>query len=307
MKISVVSPVYRAEEMVDLLVSRIGEEVSKITDDYEIILVEDGGPDQSWQKIVDNCQRDKRVKGVKLSRNFGQHYAVTAGISKASGDYVVLMDCDLQDDPAHIAKLLQEAQKGYEVVFTRRAGRRHSAAKRLCSWLYNRLFGIFSDSRYRIDNGTLVMFSRKVAQCFLRLRDKDRLYIPLLKWVGFSNTTVEVEHHARHSGESSYGFLKLLKMGMYGWVAHSDKLLRLSAYTGFILAGLSILVGLNILARYFFFDFQPGWPSLIVAILFSTGLILMSVGVTGVYIGRIFEQTKDRPLYIIDHEINLDR
>jgi dolichol-phosphate mannosyltransferase len=157
---------------------------------------------------------------------------VTAGISKASGDYVVLMDCDLQDDPAHIAKLLQETQKGYEVVFTRRAGRRHSAAKRLCSWLYNRLFGIFSDSRYGIDNGTLVMFSRKVAQCFLRLRDKDRLYIPLLKWVGFSNTTVEVEHHARHSGESSYGFLKLLNMGMYGSVAQSDKLLRLSAYTG---------------------------------------------------------------------------
>jgi dolichol-phosphate mannosyltransferase len=307
MKISVVSPVYRAEEIVDLLVSRIGEEVSKLTDDYEIILVEDGGPDQSWRKIVENCERDKRVKGVKLSRNFGQHYAVTAGISKASGDYVVLMDCDLQDDPAHIAKLLHEAQKGHEVVFTRRIGRRHSAAKKLCSWLYNRLFGVFSDSRYGIDNGTLVLFSRKVAQCFLRLRDKDRLYIPLLKWVGFSNTTVEVEHHVRHSGESSYGFLDLLKMGMYGWVAHSDKLLRLSAYTGFILAGLSILAGLNILARYFFFDFQPGWPSLIVAILFSTGLILMSVGVTGVYIGRIFEQTKDRPLYIIDHEINLNR
>lgn len=305
MKISVVSPVYRAELLIDVLVSRISEEVSKLTNDYEIILVEDGGPDNSWSKIEENCSKNTHVKGVKLSRNFGQHYAITAGISKATGDYIVLMDCDLQDDPVYIADLLAEANKGYEIVFTRRKERKHGFIKRMNSYIYNQLFEIFSEKKYNINAGSLVLFTNRVARQFLRLKDKDRLYIQMLKWVGFSNTTLEVEHKPRFAGESSYNFLALLRMGLQGWTSHSDKLLRISTYIGFILAAVSILAGLAIVIRYFFFSFQPGWPSLIIAILFSTGLILMSIGVAGIYIGKIFEQAKDRPLFIIEKELNL--
>lgn len=305
MKISVVSPVYRAEMLVDKLVERISEEVSKITPDYEIILVEDGGPDNSWEKIEENCKKNSHVKGVKLSRNFGQHYAITAGISKASGDYIVLMDCDLQDDPAYINLLIQEIQKGYEIVFTSRKERKHGLIKRMNSAIYNWLFEIFSEKKYNINAGSLVLFTQKVAVHFLSLKDKDRLYIQLLKWVGFPTTTIEVEHKARYAGESSYNFITLLKLGLQGWTSHSDKLLRISTYIGFILAGISFLAGITIVIRYFFFSFQPGWPSIIIAILFSTGLILMSIGVAGIYIGKIFDQTKNRPLYIIEKEVNL--
>jgi polyisoprenyl-phosphate glycosyltransferase len=128
----------------------------------------------------------------------------------------------------------------------------------------------------------------------------------MLKWLGFSNTTIEVEHKPRFAGSSSYNFFKLLKIGLQGWTSHSVKLLKFSTYFGFILAFLSFLAALSVLIRYIFFDFLPGWPSIIISILFSTGLILLSIGIAGIYIGKTFEQTKERPLFIIEEEININ-
>jgi len=303
--ISVVSPVYKAGKIVDELVKRISEEVSKITDKYEIILVEDCGGDNSWEKIQENCSKDKRVKGIKLSRNFGQHYAITAGMKESTGDIVVIMDCDLQDDPAHISTLLGEFNKGYEVVFTKRVGRKHSFFKMISAKIYNSLFRLFSDKNYDLNVGSLTMISARVKNEFIKLKDQDRLYIQLLKWIGFKSTYVPVEHRERFEGNSTYTMSRLFITAIQGWTSYSDKLLRISIYSGLIISFVSLLIGIYIVIIYFLKSFQPGWPSLIVAILFSTGLILMSIGVTGIYIGKIFEQTKERPLFIVDKKINL--
>ena len=303
--ISVVSPVYKAERIVDELVRRLSESLSKITDNYEIVLVEDGGGDKSWVKIEENCIKDKKIKGIKLSRNFGQHYAITAGLNEASGDIIVIMDCDLQDDPEHIEKLFNEFKNGYDVVFTKRIGRKHSFFKMVTAKIYNSLFKIFSDKNYDLDVGSMTMISRRVRDEFLKLKDQDRLYIQLIKWVGFRSTYVPVEHRERYEGTSTYSMSKLFVTAIQGWTSYSDKLLRLSIYSGLIISFLSLLAGMSIVLSYFLLKYQPGWPSLIVAILFSTGLILMSIGITGIYIRKIFEQPKERPLYIIDEKLNL--
>jgi dolichol-phosphate mannosyltransferase len=306
MKISVVSPVYMAEKIISELVKRISVELEAITDDFEIILVDDCGPDNSWEEIKKQCKVKPFVKGIKLSRNFGQHYAVSAGIAKAKGDVVVLMDCDLQDNPKDIHQLIAKHKEGYDVVFTKRKKRKHSFIKKVYAFIYNRLFTFFSKGDYDIDSGSLVLFSNRVAKEFNKLEDKDRLYLQMLKWIGFRSTSIIVEHNTRFKGKSSYSFVKLVKIGLQGWTSHSDKLLKLSVYFGFLLSLVSIIASLFIVIKYFFYDLLPGWPSIIVTILFSTGIILMSIGVLGIYVGKIFEQSKNRPLYIIDKSINLN-
>ncbi|MDD7885176.1 glycosyltransferase family 2 protein [Flavivirga sp. 57AJ16] len=306
MQISVISPVYMAEKIVPELVKRISEELRLISTDFEIILVDDCGPDNSWKEIKKQCKKYKFVKGIKLSRNFGQHYAVSAGIAKATGDNIVLMDCDLQDNPRDIHKLLEKRNEGYEVVFTERIKRKHSALKTIIAFIYNKLFTLFSGGDYHINAGSLVLFSKRVGLEFNKLEDKDRLYLQMLKWIGFKSTVVAVNHDKRLEGKSSYNFIKLLKIGIQGWTSHSDKLLKFSVYLGTILSFVSFIAGILIIIKYFFYNLQPGWPSIIVTILFSTGLILLSVGVMGLYIGKIFEQSKNRPLYIIDEEINVN-
>ena len=304
MRLSIISPVYQAGNIVDELVRRIISSVSIITDDFEIILVDDGSQDNSWGKIAENCAADSRVSGIKLSRNFGQHYAITAGIARAAGDNIVLMDCDLQDDPSLISVLLVEREKGFDIVFTKRVDRKHGFVKGFNAFFYNKIFDLFSDKKYDIDAGSLIMFSSQVAKVFMQLKDKDRLYLQMLKWVGFNTTTINVVHHPRFEGKSGYSFTKLLKIGLQGLTSHSSKLLRYSAYLGLILALLSFVAVLIILVGYFRNGALPGWPSIIISILGSTGLILLSIGIAGIYIGKIFEQVKDRPLFIIEKEIN---
>jgi glycosyltransferase involved in cell wall biosynthesis len=304
--ISVVSPVYQASGNISELVRRINVEIGKITERFEIILIDDRSMDNSWDEILENCRTHLHVKGIRLSRNFGQHYAVTAGLEFAQGECVLIMDCDLQDDPGAFVKLYDAFKQGYEIVFTKRLNRKQSFFKLISSKVYNLLFRIFSNRNYDIDTGSMVLFSNRVKQIFLNLKDKDRLYIQLLKWIGFKQTFVPVEHKPRFSGNSSYNFLRLINLAMQGWTSHSDKLLRLSVYGGFYLSIVTLLISIYIIILYFIKGFQPGWPSLFVAILFSTGLILMSIGVAGIYIGKIFEQSKNRPLYIVDEKINVN-
>ncbi len=303
--ISVVSPVYKAENIVDELVRKVSEAVSDLADHYEIVLVEDCGGDKSWEKIQENCNANRNVKGIKLSRNFGQHYAITAGLNEATGDVIVIMDCDLQDDPSHISKLYEEFKNGYEIVFTKRMNRKHSLFKSITARIYNSLFRIFSDKNYDISYGSMTMISARVRDEFIKLKDQDRLYIQLLKWIGFKTAVVPVEHRERYEGKSSYTLSKLFFTALQGWTSYSDKLLRISIYSGLFISTISLIIGIYIVVSYFLKSFQPGWPSLFVAILFSTGLILMSIGIAGIYIGKIFEQTKARPLYIIEEKINI--
>ena len=194
--------------VVDQRVAKVCQTLTEM--DFEIVLVDDCGPDNSWEVIKDQASIHSFVKGIRLSRNFGQHYAISAGIKKAKGDNIVLMDCDLQDNPKDIIKLLNEREKGFEIVFTKRLKRKHGIFKSFNSFLYNKLFTIFSEKKYNVNAGSLVLFSKKVAREFNKLEEKDRLYIQLLKWVGFKTTTIEVEHNERYEGKSNYNFYAVL-------------------------------------------------------------------------------------------------
>ena len=305
-RLSIISPVYRAENIVDELVSRIGLALDETRVDYEIILVEDGSPDNSWNKIEENCANNKKVKGVKLSRNFGQHYAITAGVEHASGEYIFIMDCDMQDNPNSLVLILEELENGADIVLTKRKKRSHSLFKKLTGYLYNRLIRIISDKRFDIDGGSMVGFNRKVANAFLKINDKDRLYVQMLKWLGFKQIYLTVEHNERFEGKSSYTLYKMLSLALQGITSHSNKLLKISVYVGFVISILSFFIGLLILIMYFTNGFAPGWPSLFIAIAFATGVILMSNGIMGLYIGKTFDQVKNRPLYVVDKILNHD-
>lgn len=305
--ISVVSPVYRAEKIVPELVRRISEEVSKITPNFEILLVEDGSPDNSWAAIETACKTDNKVKGIKLSRNFGQHHAITAGIELARGEYVVVMDCDLQDDPIYIAKLYEQAQAGFDIIYTRKAERKHSFWKNITAGIFNRIFNYLIDNKNNQASGNVgsfSMLSRKAVNAFCAVTEYQRHYLMVLRWLGFDSTYVEIEHKARFEGKSSYTLSKLLAHALNGITSQSDKLLRINVTIGIFLSLLSFLSILVIIILYFTNGFMSGWASLITVILFSTGVLLTSIGISGIYIGKTFEQTKNRPKYLIDRFLN---
>ena len=307
--LSVVSPVFLAEGIVDELVKRITEEVSKITQDYEVILVDDGSSDKSWKKIEDNCKADKRIKGIKLSRNFGQHYAITAGLKESGGDYVVVMDCDLQDNPKYIHKLLEKAKDGNDIVLTIHKNREHGIIKNVFSKIFHRVFNWLAGNknlRGGAQYGALSLITRKVVKAFSEFNDYHRHYLSTIRWLGFSTTEIIVAHEERYMGVSSYSFKKLIILALDGIVSQTDKLLRYSIYIGFSFAMIGLFAIIYIVLLYFYKGFQSGWASIIVLIIFSTGLILMNLGIVGIYIEKIFEQTKDRPLYLIDETINLN-
>jgi glycosyltransferase involved in cell wall biosynthesis len=305
--ISIVSPVYRAEKIIDVLVAAISKEVSKITPDYEIILVEDGSPDNSWEKISEQCSKDKKVKGVKLSRNFGQHFAITAGIDITQGSYIVIMDCDMQDDPSYLPELYAKAKEGYDIVYTLKKSRKHNFWKNLTARIFNRVFNYLVDNKsWKSDNqvGSYSLMTRKVAEAFKQYNDYQRHYLMVLRWLGFKSAFIEIEHKERFEGKSSYNLSKLMLHALNGITSQSDKLLRINVTLGLLLSFLSFLGILVIAFLYFMHGFLSGWASTIVLLLFSTGVILTSIGIAGIYIGKTFEQTKNRPKYVIDLFLN---
>ena len=210
--LSIVSPVYRSETLVDTLVERIREAVGEITDNYEIILVEDRGPDDSWLKIKENCSRYDNVIGIRLSRNFGQQPAIQAGLDASRGEWVVVMDCDLQDDPREIAKLYQEAQKGYDIVQARRENRQDGMFKKACSRIFNQVLGFLTDTEQDPTVANFMLFHRKVVDSFDQVNDYYRYYPMLVQWIGFKRAKVNIEHAKRSDGESSYSLKKRLKL-----------------------------------------------------------------------------------------------
>lgn len=305
--ISVVSPVYGAELTIDELIRQLVAVLEPITPDYEIVLVDDCGPDRSWERIVANCALNKKVRGIRLSRNFGQHFAITAGIDQAKGDYVVVMDCDLQDDPKYIATMYAKALEGNDIIYTLKKSRKHSFLKNVTARMFNSVFNYLIENKSnRADNnvGAYSMISRKVAEAFRQYNDYHRHYLMVLRWLGFRSCYIDIEHKERYAGKSSYNFSKLMKHALDGITSQSDKLLRIFVTLGLTISTLSFLSILVIVAMYFVHGFLSGWASTIIILLFSTGVILTGIGVLGIYLGKTFEQTKNRPKYIIDQTLN---
>lgn len=309
MHISIVSPVYEAQNIVEELVLRVTNETKKITADFEIILVEDGSKDASWASIESIAEKNKHVKGIKLSRNFGQHFAITAGLKQATGDYVIVMDCDLQDDPVYIPMLYQKITEGYEIVYTQKKKREHSVLKNISARLFFSLFNYLIDnksSRTTGNVGAYSILSRKTVNAFLSFNDYRRHYLMVLRWLGFRYAVIDIIHQKRFEGKSSYNLKKLWAHALDGITSQSDKLLRLTVTIGFILSFIAFCFALSIIIRYFFKPFQPGWASLAVLISFVGGLVITSVGICGIYIGKTFEQTKNRPMFIVDKTVNIE-
>ena len=299
--ISVVTPVYKAEKILPELYRRLVETLSKITENFEIVMVEDCGNDASWPVIVGLAARDSRVKGVKLSRNFGQHPAITAGLDYADGDWVVVMDCDLQDPPEEIPKLYRRAQDGFDIVIGRRASRQDSAAKKVGSRTFYKAFTYLSGTRNDGDAANFRILSRKVVNAFRSMRERHRFFIALVDWMGFPTDYVYVEHAPRYEGKTTYNARRLIRLGIDTIVSHSDRPLELAVYMGFAMALISFVVGGAYLIRTMIYGSTvSGWPSLIISVYFLAGINTLFLGVLGVYQARTFAEVKRRPLYLVD-------
>ena len=298
--ISVVIPVYKAEKILDELYRRLRDALETVSPLFEIVLVEDCGGDRSWEVIERLQQADPRVVGLQFSRNFGQHYGITAGMDHSRGDWVVVMDCDLQDAPEEIPRLYAKAQEGYDVVLALRGKRQDPLLKRAVSWLYYRTFSYLADLDIDGDSGNFRIMSRQVVKNFVRMREQLRFFGGHVQWMGFPTTGIQVQHAARAEGTSTYTFAKLWRLAMDTILAYSDKPLRIAAQLGLSMAALAMLFGVYLLLRSWHQGSPvPGWSSLIVSLYFIGGLIIGILGILGIYLGKAFDETKKRPLYIV--------
>ena len=304
--ISIVSPVYKAESIISELVLRIKNSVTEITDDYEIILVCDGSPDNSWHAIKEECANDGRTKGINLSRNFGQHHAITAGLLYATGEWVVVMDCDLQDRPEEIPNLYKKAQEGFDIVYARRAIRKDNYLKKCTSALFYRIFRRMSgiDSDKAVAN--FGIYSKQVIDEFNKMPEQSRFFPSQIKFLGFKETAINVEHDERSVGKSSYNLAKRFRLGFDVIASNSNKPLRFAVGLGFCMSAVSFLLALyNLIAKWAGVIQVPGYTTTVFSIWFVGGLLLLVMGIMGLYIGKIYDQVKGRQLFIIKDKVNL--
>ena len=303
--ISVVSPVYKGEKMVDELVRRSKAALETIGPEYEIILVNDASPDASWEEIVKACKADKRVKGINLSRNFGQHGALSAGLASASGEWVVVMDCDLQDRPEEIPALYAKAQEGWDMVRARRVNKQFGFWKKLSSSLYHKLFDWLSGKKTDPAIGNFGIYSAAVIAEFNKMPEYSRTFESLLGYLGFKSVCLDVEHAPRAEGKSSYSFSKLLSVSLNASISNTNKPLRMAVGLGLGMSIVSFCLALyNVIAKLTGIITIQGYTTTVFSIWFVGGLILFIVGILGLYIGKIFDQTKGRQVYIVRDKIN---
>ncbi|HEY6142812.1 MAG TPA: glycosyltransferase family 2 protein [Flavobacterium sp.] len=299
--ISIVSPVYKAEKIIPLLVERIEKSVNKITTDYEIILVEDGSPDNCWGVILDIAKTNSKVKGVKLSRNFGQHPAIMAGLSQVKGEWIVVMDCDLQDQPEEIEKLYSKALEGFDVVFAKRNNRQDGFFKKKFSKLFSMIFNYFAGTKFDNEIANFGIYNKKVIVSVLNIGDYIKSFPLFVFFSGFKSTAIAVEHASRESGTTSYSFSKLVSLAFNSIISYSNKPLKIFVKFGMLISLLSIIVGIVNLVLYFQGKIKvSGYSSIIISIWLLSGIIITVIGVVGIYVGKVFEQTKNRPSFIID-------
>ncbi len=308
MHLSVVSPIYNAALHLEEFVTELEKYILPITNDYEIVLVDDFSPDNSWKHIESICTTHPKVKGIKLSRNFGQHYAITAGLDSAIGEWIIVMDCDFQDAPSEIPNLYNKTKEGFDVVLARRINRKDGFVKKLFSKLFWKTLGWLTGTNIDHTVANFGIYNKKVIQAVCSLRESIRFFPSMILWVGFSKTTLDVKHQERQTGTSGYNFSRMFKLALDVMLAYSDKPIRLVIKMGFFISLFTLLIGLYYL--YLNITNQilvPGYTSLIISIWFLSGLIILILGILGLYIGKTFEGVKNRPIYIIEKKLNGNR
>jgi glycosyltransferase involved in cell wall biosynthesis len=303
--LSVVIPVYNESSLIKELVKRVTSNLKSITEDFEIIIVDDGSQDKTWDLIVNESRNETRIKAVKFSRNFGHHYAITAGLHRTNGDWVIVMDGDLQDRPEVIPELYKKSQEGFEVVFVTRQNRPEKLyyiiTQKIFYWILRNLSGINFDSR----QANFSIISKKVVEAFRIFPENTRFYGSTIKWLGFKSGFIFADHGKRHSGKPSYTFRKRIKLAVDIILSFSDRPLKMAIGLGITISSISLLISIWIIYRKIKWGFDViGWASVIVTMLFLGGIILIILGIIGVYLGRTFQEVKRRPLYIISEKTN---
>jgi glycosyltransferase involved in cell wall biosynthesis len=306
-ELSVVVPVYGCETCLRELHGRLTESLAWTNGSYELVFIDDRGPDRSWAVLCELADADPHVRAFRLSRNFGQHAAITAGLSKSRGRWTVVMDCDLQDPPEEIGRLYAKAAEGYDIVLARRLRKRSSAFRRLAGRLYFALMNFFTGTSIDPGHGSFSIISRKVADAFLAFKDRDRHYLFVLYWLGFDRGSIEYEQAERPAGTSSYTLGRLLTHALGGMFFQTTVLLRWVVYSGFMLALLGVGAAAYFAIARITGTAYPGWTSLVVLLLLIGGLIIISTGVTGLYIGRVFNEVRERPLFVFDQSTDDER
>ena len=302
--ISIVSPVYRAEKILPILVSEINLVMERIGEDYEIILVDDRSPDNSWEVMKVLSSQNPKIKSIRLSRNFGQHSAIFAGLTKAKGDWVVVMDCDMQDQPKEIAKLYKKALEGYDIVLGQRENRKDKFLKKLTSRLFYKVFNYLSGANFDNNVANFGIYHQKTIKSILDMKDYVKFFSLFINWIGFKSVSIPIEHGEREEGKSTYSVGRLFKQAFNVIISFSDKPLRLFINFGLSISVLSFIVGIYYLYLALTGKIaQPGFSSLILSIWFLSGIIISCIGIVGVYLGKTFDQAKGRPTFIIDEEV----
>ena len=302
--ISIVSPVYRAEKILPILVSEINLVMERIGEDYEIILVDDRSPDNSWEVMKVLSSQNSKIKSIRLSRNFGQHSAIFAGLTKTKGDWVVVMDCDMQDQPKEIAKLYKKALEGYDIVLGQRENRKDKFLKKLTSRLFYKVFNYLSGANFDNNVANFGIYHQKTIKSILDMGDYVKFFSLFINWIGFKSVSIPIEHGEREEGKSTYSVGRLFKQAFNVIISFSDKPLRLFINFGLSISVLSFIVGIYYLYLALTGKIaQPGFSSLILSIWFLSGIIISCIGIVGVYLGKTFDQAKGRPTFIIDEEV----
>jgi len=306
-KFTVIIPIYDEEENIPELYGRLTVTMKKLcgvegypTDGYEIIMVDDGSRDRSWQLIKGLHEKDPRVRGMSFARNFGHHIAITAGLDQAKGDSVILMDGDMQDPPEEIPKLYEKSKEGYDLVYGIRRRRKDPPLKKLTSFMFWWMLRKFSGVDIPENQTMLRIMSRRVVDSLRDMREYARFIHGMMAWVGFNVATLEIEHGERTKGKSKYNIPRLFKLAFHAITSFSTVPLRFAIYTGILCSFLSLLVGLYIIYLKIFYNIPVlGYTSIIISIFFVGGIQLLVLGIFGEYLGRTYQEVQRRPLYIM--------
>ncbi len=307
--LSVVLPVFNEEKGLTPLYDRLISALVPMGLDFELIFVNDGSRDGSWQRVLELSTRDARVCGVNLSRNFGHQIAITAGIELSRGEVVVVMDSDLQDPPELIPQMYARYRDGFDVVYAQRRTREGETwFKKWTAKAFYRLIRRMTVIEIPLDTGDFRLMSRRVVEDLKRVQEQSRFVRGLVTWVGYNQTPILYDRDARFAGSTKYPIAKMMRFAFDGITGFSSQPLRLASHAGlfFAVASLALMVVLTLYKIGGGQGIIPGWTSLAVAVLFLGGVQLLAIGILGEYIGRIYEEVKRRPLYLIRDSVNID-
>jgi polyisoprenyl-phosphate glycosyltransferase len=305
--ISVVVPIFNEEENLPELQRRLTAALEKTGEEWEIVFVDDGSRDRSAEMIRNFHNEDARLKLVSFSRNFGHQPAITAGIHHARGDCVALIDGDLQDPPELIEQMVQKWKEGFQVVIGERTGRAEEGLRGIGFKLFYPVMSWISDFPIQSHAGIFGLMDRAVVDQFNRLPERNRFIPGLRTWLGFRQTSVYYDRHERATGTAKQSFRRLVRYALDGMISFSYKPLRAATYMGFCVSALTLLMGIYYLATFFLFHKQAGsgFTTVILCVLFLGSVQLICVGILGEYIGRIYEEIKQRPLYIVQEKLGV--